>query len=193
MMPLWKTNLRFVLVLAVSWQAGCAETKQLQFATAPAGPTRADTVPGPLVYRAAQHRVVRVRDGDSLTLSSDQVLHEARLVGIDAPELRQEYGAAAKEALGELLRGREITFKDSGQDPYHRNLVRLYADGIDVNREMIRRGLAWWYRSYSHDPDLEAAELEARRFRRGLWSQRHPQPPWEWRRAHDRAPVRSGG
>jgi endonuclease YncB( thermonuclease family) len=144
-----------------------------------------------VTYKAAQHQVVRVRDGDSLTLSSDQVLHEVRLSGIDAPELRQDYGTTAKAELSALVHGRQITFRDSGQDQYHRNLVRLYADGIDVNCEMIRRGLAWWYRAYNDDPALEAAEREARRFRRGLWSQPNPQPPWEWRRAKGRAAARA--
>lgn len=181
----------FVLLPALLGLAGCAEPKELHLV--PQRPVAEATQGRPVVYRAAQHRVVRVRDGDSLTLSSDQVLHEARLSGIDAPELRQEYGAAAKEALSALVQGREITFRDSGQDQYHRNLVRLYADGVDVNRELVRRGLAWWYRSYSNDPDLEAAEQEARRFRRGLWSRPSPQPPWEWRRANDRPAVRAGG
>ncbi len=172
--------------------AGCAKPDR-EAHLVPQRPATGENRERPLVYQAARHRVVRVRDGDSLTLSSDQVLHEVRLSGIDAPELRQEQGAAAKEALSALVQGREITFRDAGQDRYHRNLVRLYADGIDVNLELVQRGLAWWYRSYGSEPDLEAAEQEARRLRRGLWSRPNPQPPWEWRRANGRPDVRAGG
>lgn len=130
---------------------------------------------------AAHHRVVRVSDGDSLTLDSDGVIHQVRLSGIDAPELGQAHGTAAKSGLAAMVQGRQVTFTDSGQDSYHRNLVRLHVDGLDVNLQMVRQGLAWHYRNYSNDPDLAAAEREARRGRRGLWSQPDPVPPWDWR------------
>jgi endonuclease YncB( thermonuclease family) len=123
-----------------------------------------------------------VADGDSLTLDSDGVIHEVRLSGIDAPELKQDQGRAAKAALAAMVQGKWVTFTDSGQDSYHRNLVRLYVDGMDVNLQLVMQGFAWHYHAYSKDPALAAAEQEAKMHRRGLWSQANPVPPWNWRR-----------
>lgn len=169
-----------LLLPALLWGAGCVESRM----ASPRTRASADVaVQSSRVYPAAKHHVAKVHDGDSLALLSDNVRHEVRLSGIDAPEWRQPFGDEAREELALLLKDSVITFTDEGQDPYHRNLVRLYAGGRDVNLEMVRRGLAWHYRAYSRDPRLEAAEQEARRFHRGLWSQPNPQPPWEWRHA----------
>ena len=42
-------------------------------------------------------------------------------------------------------------------------------------------GLAWHYVRYSKDARLAAAERDARAARRGLWADKAPVPPWEWR------------
>ena len=41
--------------------------------------------------------------------------------------------------------------------------------------------MAWHYTRYSKDARLAAAEREARAAGRGLWADREPVPPWEWR------------
>ena len=53
--------------------------------------------------------------------------------------------------------------------------------GQDVGRQMVAAGLAWHYARYSDDADLAAAERDARAAGRGLWADREPVPPWEWR------------
>lgn len=167
------------LILAVTWTTACSSPAEDRTERS----SRVMTAPRvPVTRPAALHRVVHVKDGDSLTLESDGVIHEVRLSGIDAPELSQDHGHAAKAALAEMVRGKRVAFTDSGQDSYHRNLVHLYVDGVDVNMHMVIRGLAWHYRAYSQDPRLAAAEQDARAHRRGLWSQRDPVPPWAWRR-----------
>jgi endonuclease YncB( thermonuclease family) len=63
----------------------------------------------------------------------------------------------------------------------------LAPDGSDVCLEMIRAGLAWWFRRYSRQQTVEerqvyeAAEVEARAAGRGPWADQEPVPPWEWR------------
>jgi endonuclease YncB( thermonuclease family) len=47
----------------------------------------------------------------------------------------------------------------------------------------IKHGLAWWYQRYArHETILQDLEREARQGRRGLWADRDPVPPWEWRK-----------
>jgi hypothetical protein len=47
---------------------------------------------------------------------------------------------------------------------------------------MVREGMAWWYRQYAPaDRELARLEAEASAAARGLWSQRNPVAPWDWR------------
>ena len=117
---------------------------------------------------------------------------KVRLAGIDAPELGQAFGQAAKQRISELAFSRAVEIIISGTDRYGRTLGRVEIDGQDVNRQMIADGLAWHYTRYSKAEPLAAAEREARAAGRGLWADREPVPPWEWRateRERKRQPV----
>lgn len=47
--------------------------------------------------------VVRVIDGDTVEIKTDGSLQRVRLLGIDAPEIDQEWGETAQQQLGQLL------------------------------------------------------------------------------------------
>lgn len=143
-------------------------------------------------------RVVGVADGDTLTLlesagrAGRPVMHRVRLAGIDAPERGQAFGRQAKRSLAELVYGKQVRVEIRDRDQYGRLVGRVFVGALDVNREQLRRGLAWVYRHYNADPDDLAAEAEARQARRGLWVEAHPVPPWEFRasrRQVSRAPA----
>ena len=42
--------------------------------------------------------------------------------------------------------------------------------------------MAWHYKQYSKDQELASAEVEARKKRLGLWAEKSPIAPWEWRK-----------
>ena len=67
-------------------------------------------------------------------------------------------------------------------DNFGRLLGRVSVGGLDVNLELVRRGLAWHYKRYSIDPALADAETAARARRAGLWVDPAPVPPWAYRR-----------
>lgn len=128
-------------------------------------------------------RVVGVHDGDSITaLAADNVQLKVRLDGIDAPELKQPFSTQAKAALSGLVFGKVVSLHITGRDRYKRTLAVVVAGGVNVNRELVRLGLAWRYEAYSKDAALLAAQNEAKAARRGLWGDPTPIPPWEWRR-----------
>ena len=53
----------------------------------------------------------------------------------------------------------------------------------DLNRELIKEGLAWWDRKPSPTNEgLGQLEEIARAEKRGLWADPHPVPPWEWKK-----------
>ena len=59
----------------------------------------------------------------------------------------------------------------------------ILQDGRSLNRELVRAGLAWWYRQYAKkDADLARLEKEAREAKLGLWADADPVPPWAWRK-----------
>lgn len=133
-------------------------------------------------------RVVHVADGDTVTvLDAGKVQHKIRLAGIDAPEKSQAYGERSRESLAELVANRTVIVDTDKQDRYGRRVGKVLVAGKDVNVEQIRRGLAWFYRHYEQelsDSDRQSydrAEGEARDYRRGLWADRQPVPPWEFR------------
>jgi micrococcal nuclease len=126
--------------------------------------------------------VVGVHDGDTLrAIDSDKAEHRVRLAGIDAPELGQAFGRAARERLAELTLRQPVAVRVVGRDRYGRDLATLEAGGQVVNRQLVAEGLAWHYARFSDDAELAAAEAEARKARRGLWADATPVPPWEWR------------
>ena len=48
-------------------------------------------------------------------------------------------------------------------DRYGRTVDRVPVDGRSLNKELVRAGLAWWFRRYApNDRELARLELEAR-------------------------------
>ena len=127
-------------------------------------------------------KVVGVVDGDSITVLRGREQVSVRLVDIDAPEHTQPFSNKSKRALEALVMGQTVLVVERGQDRYHRTLARIYRGDLDVNAEQVRQGMAWVYRHYSDDRNLEQIEAEARKQGRGLWRGPKPVPPWEWRK-----------
>ncbi len=127
-------------------------------------------------------RVVGVIDGDSIRVMHEGKAEPIRLLGIDCPEKRQPFGTRAKEYTSELACGQDVTVYGDRHDRYGRTLAKvLLPDGRSLNQELIKAGLAWWFRKYSKDLRLGELERQARVAKRGLWVENSPVPPWEWR------------
>ena len=121
-------------------------------------------------------KVVGIIDGDTITvLDADKAEHKIRLLGIDAPEKKQEFGAASKQALSNYIYQKEVTVEYKKQDRYKRKVGKVILDKQDICLQMINDGLAWHYKDYEKeqskkDRDLyRQAELKAREAKIGLW------------------------
>jgi endonuclease YncB( thermonuclease family) len=129
-------------------------------------------------------RVVAVTDGDTLKVLRDGRVEVVRLQGIDAPETGQAYGTRAKQVAAQLAFSQTVTVHPTGRDRNGRLLAEItLPNGRSLNQAMVRAGYAWWFRRYSTDARLAAAEAEARGAQVGLWADPRPMPPWEWRAA----------
>jgi endonuclease YncB( thermonuclease family) len=115
----------------------------------------------------------RVIDGDSLRNGE----LELRLFGIDAPEAKQtcndgrgapyDCGKDATRALSQLVSGKTVKCRKRDIDRYGRTVAVCEADGLEINREMVRLGWAVAYDRHSFAYVL--AERDARNAQRGIW------------------------
>jgi micrococcal nuclease len=133
-------------------------------------------------------RVVAVTDGDTLkVLVAGQQLSRIRLAFCDAPEKKQAFGARAKQAMSELVFGKDIDLLPHAIDRYGRTVAQVVSDGKDVGTEMLREGLAWVYDRYITEASTEVqnayrkAQEEAKAEGLGLWSDPKSIPPWIFR------------
>ena len=127
--------------------------------------------------------VVGVADGDTLIiLDENRQQHKIRLAQIDAPESGMPYGRVAKKALSDAVYRRTVTVQAGERDRYGRVIGTVYLDQKNINLQMVAGGYAWAYRRYVTDIAYCRAEARARESRRGLWAEKHPIPPWQWRR-----------
>ena len=137
-----------------------------------------------------------VTDGDSLKINNNKI----RLVGIDAPELKQtcqqgvtEYpcGEISKKWLDLLVADFQITCSYSKKDRYKRILGVCYignkdsvafkkkVKSLELNSMMVKSGNAVAYRKYSDEyiKDEEYAKIN----KKGIWIGNF-EMPWDWRK-----------
>ena len=113
-----------------------------------------------------------VSDGDTISVKKGNEIIRMRLAFIDAPESGQQLGKTAQAYLASLLKG-DLTFTEYGKDRYGRKLVEVYADGVLVNVQMVRSGLAYFYAKYCKKNCnynlYKEAQDKAKWERRGVW------------------------
>jgi endonuclease YncB( thermonuclease family) len=137
--------------------------------------------------------VTWVTDGDSLYVRVRGRDMEVRLADVDAPERDQPYGWSSKLKLLDLVRNRHLVLAPRDVDRYGRVVARVWAGEMDVNRELVKQGAAWFYPEYAEDESLYNEEQRARDRKLGLWALPAEQriEPSEWRRRkRDEEPIR---
>jgi endonuclease YncB( thermonuclease family) len=150
-------------------------------------------------------KVEKVIDGDTLRLADETDskgrVHTGAVLGIRgiaAPALDQPFGKQAHERLKELIEGKAIIRNGPTAGAYRERNAWFFRTekGESLALLMISEGLAWAVEAELEDkhrkptdvkrlvPETEAwlkAEREAREAKRGLWADKDPVRPWEWR------------
>lgn len=127
--------------------------------------------------------VVGVTDGDTIKVRcGDGEQEKVRLTQIDTPERKQAFGTQAKQALSDLVYKQQVKLIREDKDRYGRTLGAVHKDGVHINFELVRMGMAWCYRRYLKDPSCLDFEQSAREKKMGLWVDEKPIAPWEFRR-----------
>lgn len=126
--------------------------------------------------------VVKIADGDTLTILDQRQQIKVRLANIDAPERKQAFGTRSQQSLAALCFRKTVTVQVQTIDRYGRTVAVVTCDGVEANRAQVERGMAWVYTRYNKDPALHALQSSARESKRGLWVDPEPIPPWEFRK-----------
>lgn len=129
-------------------------------------------------------KVVKISDGDTITiLTSDNKQIKIRLSGIDCPESRQDFGTKAKQFTSSFCFGKNVRVEIIDHDRYGRSLGYVYdGNGKNLNKELLKAGLAWHYKYFDSSSELASLEQLARAKKIGIWSLKNPVAPWDFRR-----------
>ena len=136
------------------------------------------------VHADLNGKIVKVIDGDTVDiLTPEKQKIRVRLLDIDAPESRQAYGNASKKYLASLIAGKSVFVKENKKDIYQRTLGTIYFEQININTKMVENGFAWAYRykGIVNNNNMLKLESKAKQNKKGLWKDKHPIAPWEFR------------
>ena len=132
-------------------------------------------------------RVIKVIDGDTIWVKTNNKHIKIRLSYIDAPELKQTYGVRSKNFLTNLILDKNVQINANKKDRYNRHLGEVYIHNVDesvfVNAKMLKSGNAWIYLKHRDNSYLKNLENYARIKKIGLWSEETPVEPWIYRRS----------
>lgn len=117
------------------------------------------------------YKAIAVLDGGTVKIAGEGKEFTCRLYGMVAPEKNLAIGQASRESLSELTYGRNVHVHIIHTAGSRVLGCRIYVDGKDISREQIRRGMAWNYRGFTVDAQLQYAENDAKERRLGLWSE----------------------
>ena len=143
----------------------------------------------PQIFADLNGVISRVIDADTVVIKSDQgINYKVRLLGIDAPEINQVYGKEATIYLSNKVLGKNLRVLGENKDRYHRLLGKLILNDNDINLDLVKNGMAWHYKFYKKSQRKKDqllysnAEIYAKVNKLGLWAEKLPVPPWQWRK-----------
>jgi len=129
-------------------------------------------------------KVVGIKDGDTVVvLDSLNYQTTLRLAEVDCPEKSQPFGTKAKQFTSDQIYRKQIKYIVTDIDRYGRSIAKIYYDDNKyLSAEIIKNGFGWQYKKYSTSKDLANFENSARLQKVGLWYDKNPLAPWDWRR-----------
>jgi micrococcal nuclease len=144
----------------------------------------------------ANVKIARVVSGQSLEVlgmeAQPNLISQVRLIGLDAPDIRQlPWGDDDKQLVETLIGGANqavnLEFDLEAKDKFNRTLAYVWKDKLLLNEEVVKQGYALFVaRSPNHkyDQRLERAQQWARIMGKGIWNPDKPMriTPGEFRR-----------
>ncbi len=132
-------------------------------------------------------KILKISDGDSFHASYDNLPIRVRLYGIDAPERKQINSSFSENQLKEILKVNEsYTIEVMDVDAYGRYVGIAYVgEGETAQQLLLEEGNVWLYPRYCKASICyywENLEEKAKNKKLGIWKDKNPTPPWEFKR-----------
>ena len=176
-----------LLIIITGFFGDDSQVDNLSSSQEVAAPILADSVSNDAVSKVEEdnfYQVVKVVDGDTLSINLDGANTTIRLIGVDTPETVdprkpvQCFGVEASNKAKELLVGKKVRLEmDSSQgnyDKYSRLLAYVYLeDGTLINKKLIQDGYGHEYTyntPYKYQTEFRKAEQYAQSNKLGLWA-----------------------
>lgn len=129
-------------------------------------------------------KVVGVKDGDTFVVLNEKKEIVVRLEHIDAPEKNQPFGNKAKQFASDFCFGKTVVVIGNGKkDRNGRWIGEIFFKNQNLGKELVRNGLAWHFKRYSKSANYADLEIAARKKKVGLWRDKDPIAPWNWRKS----------
>lgn len=133
--------------------------------------------------------ITEVVDGDTLEAEIRNRTVTLRLQGVDTPEVHtsnnvsewecsmtqqhlREHGEKASQFVKENYDDKEVRVVYRGEGYYGRTLASVYLNGTNLEKQLLRKGLAQTYESSSFEEKQRFLQIESktRRKEKGVWS-----------------------
>jgi endonuclease YncB( thermonuclease family) len=128
-------------------------------------------------------KVIAIKDGDTVVvIDSLNTQTTLRLAEVDCPEKNQPFGTKAKQFTSDQVYLKIVKYTITDTDRYGRSIAMIYYDDDKyLSAEIIRSGMGWHYKKYSKSIELAELEIIAKNEKRGLWIDKNPISPSDWR------------
>ena len=136
----------------------------------------------PTLSLAAQSKVIRIVDGDTIVVNYKGKYEKLRFLCVNTPESvhpdeKQNIplGKVASDYTKKRLTGKyvDLEFEGPFRGRYGRMLAYVFVDGENFNIELVRKGLSPYYTKYGlsqkYDQEFREAERYARKQKLGIW------------------------
>jgi micrococcal nuclease len=140
-------------------------------------------------------KVVEVVSAEQIRIMRNTTVETVRLYGIDTPLELQDFGLTVQKYVSERVDGKVVHVQPlpagikgpwdkpeiAPHDYYNRIIGLVWVDGESLNKELVRKGMAWWYKPFvPFELGFKHLQDQARQEKLGLWAFPHVVPPWEF-------------
>ncbi len=143
-------------------------------------------------------KVIQIYDGDTIAIKSDRnKVIRVQLAYVDAPDKDPKTGKTqplhdeSLKTLKDMIIGKEVIIESMGTDKFKRIVGIIFLDKLNINAEMVRKGMAEIYYPVRMNPSrynenyvnlLKTAESQAKNSKTGIWDHPGYVSPYKFRR-----------
>lgn len=127
-------------------------------------------------------KVIGIKDGDTIEVLYNKKPVIIRLEHIDTPEKKQAFGSKAKKFVSDKIFNKKVRIVNKGKWHWSRLIAEVYLKKENINKQLVKNGLAMHYKKYSKSIEYANLEVIAKEAKIGMWSLSEVIAPWDFRK-----------